>query len=229
MKFLSLIVCLFFASVVIGQENVSTNEAEKLLTNSEVQLLDVRTPEEFQKGYIPNALQANWLDKKEFQRRVESVDKNKPVLVYCATGGRSSQAAKWLTENGFVNVYNLEGGFTRWKQENKAVSAFGDTSQMSLQSYDSLINNAKNKIVLVDFGAEWCAPCRKMKPVLEQLKKDVADEFSLVKIDGGVQTKVMNQLGVQNLPTFIVYKNGKEVWREEGIVELNELKAQVSK
>jgi len=82
--------------------------------------------------------------------------------------------------------------------------------------------------VLVDFGAEWCPPCRKMQPVLDALQNEMKDKFKIVKVDGGINTAVMQQLDVSTLPTFIVYKNGKEVWRKQGIVEKNELKKQLS-
>lgn len=228
MKIIALFASLFISAFVFAQKNISPSEAEKLLQDTTIQLLDVRTSGEFQSGYIPNALHADWLDKQEFKRRTEALDKNKPLLVYCASGGRSSQAAKWFEENGFKNVYNLEGGITEWKQENMPVKDAANVKQMDMKGYQSLIDNAKNEIVLVDFGAEWCPPCKKMEPVLQQLQKDFGDKFSLIKVDGGIHTNLMKQLNAQHLPTFILYKSGKEVWRKEGIVTQEEFKQQLS-
>ena len=229
MKIIALFASLFVSIFVFAQENISPSEAEKLLQDTTIQLLDVRTPGEFQSGYIPHALHADWLDKQEFKRRTESLDKNKPLLVYCASGGRSSQAAKWFEENGFKNVYNLDGGITAWKQENRAIKDAANVEQMDMKTYQSLIADAKSEMVLVDFGAECCPPCRKMEPVLQQLQKDIPNEFTLIKIDGGVNTSLMKQVNAQNLPSFILYKNGKEVWRKEGVVAQDELKEQLSK
>ena len=86
-----------------------------------------------------------------------------------------------------------------------------------------------NLPVLIDVTAEWCPPCRKMEPVLKDLQGELKDKFKLVKVDGGVNSNVMQQQHVAALPTFIVYKNGKEVWRKQGIVEKSELIAQLSK
>jgi thioredoxin-like negative regulator of GroEL len=80
----------------------------------------------------------------------------------------------------------------------------------------------KNETILVDFGATWCPPCKKMEPVLATLQQKAAGKYNLVKIDGGVHLTIMQQLKVEALPTFIIYKNGKEVWRKQGIVNLEE-------
>ena len=82
--------------------------------------------------------------------------------------------------------------------------------------------------VLGEFGEEWCSPCIKMGPVLYQLQKDMKDQFSLLKVDGGIDIDVMKAMKVDALPTFIIYRNGKELWRKQGVVELTELKQKIS-
>jgi rhodanese-related sulfurtransferase len=79
--------------------------------------LDVRTAGEYQSGHFKNSLQADWLNKEQFTDRIKYLDKNKPLLVYCASGVRSGAAAKWLLENGFTDVQNLKGGWFHgsWK------------------------------------------------------------------------------------------------------------------
>jgi thioredoxin-like negative regulator of GroEL len=75
---------------------------------------------------------------------------------------------------------------------------------------------------LVDFGAEWCPPCRKMEPILQSFAKDNADKVSLLKMDGGLETELMKMLKVEALPTFILYKDGKEIKRKQGLVSRDE-------
>jgi rhodanese-related sulfurtransferase len=189
-----------------------------------VQLLDVRTSEEYQAGHIRNALLANWMDQNEFTDRVKYLDKDKPVLVYCASGGRSSKAAEWLSSNGFTHVENLTGGFTEWKLENKPVEAASNVPQMTIDEYYGALKT--DQPVLVDFGAVWCPPCKKMQPVIDALQAE--NKFKLVKVDG-MNTALMQQLDVTALPAFIVYKNGKETWRKQGIVEKDELTKELGK
>ena len=91
---------------------------------------------------------------------------------------------------------------------------------MTMQEFTALIPN--DKVVLVDFSAVWCPPCKKMEPVLEQLQKEQGSKFTFVKIDGGEQTSICKELNVEGFPTFIIYKQGKQVWKKSGIVEISE-------
>ncbi len=77
-------------------------------------LLDVRTPEEFQKGHLERAVNINWYDT-DFAEQVKSLDKDKPIYVYCKLGGRSEAASKVLDSLGFKNVVDLTGGYDAFK------------------------------------------------------------------------------------------------------------------
>lgn len=88
----------------------------KAQMGAEVQLVDVRTPEEYAAGHIGEALNYN-VNGADFKKQVESLDKSKPVLVYCKMGGRSARAAKMLEEMGFTTIYDLEGGYTDWAKQ----------------------------------------------------------------------------------------------------------------
>jgi thioredoxin len=190
--------------------------------SADKQLLDVRTSGEYSNGHISNALQADWNNKEEFKDRVQYLDKNKPVLIYCQVGGRSAAAAKYLRENGFKDVEELQGGMISWKQANKPVAGAANVAEMTTDEYTAKVN--VRKTVLVDFGAEWCPPCKKMEPVVSDLQKELKGKFELVKIDGGANTSLMKSMGIDKIPVFIVYKNGKEVWRQQGVVEKEALK-----
>lgn len=80
---------------------------------ADVTVLDVRTPQEWEQGVIEGAVMIDYY-KDDFADKVNQLDKNKPVYVYCAKGGRSSDAAEMMVEAGFSKVYNLDGGITAW-------------------------------------------------------------------------------------------------------------------
>jgi rhodanese-related sulfurtransferase len=204
---------------------LSPSEFEKQISQAGIQVLDVRTSEEYVSGHIKNALQADWLKREEFKDRVQYLDKTKPIYVYCGSGVRSSAAAKWLSSNGFQHVSELESGFIAWKKNNKPIESEIEVTQLSMAEYHSLLDTSSP--VLIDFGAKWCPPCKKMEPVLEQLQKDLSTKFILIKVDAGVHTKIMQQLQVEKLPTFILYKNARETWRKEGLVSLEEFKSNI--
>jgi rhodanese-related sulfurtransferase len=94
--------------------NISSDEAKKLIDNKEVVVLDVRTPEEYQDGHIPNAL---LVPLQELENKLNDLDKTEPYLVVCRSGNRSTQASEILTSNSFTNIYNMTGGMNSWVYE----------------------------------------------------------------------------------------------------------------
>jgi rhodanese-related sulfurtransferase len=207
------------------KENLHADDFEKGVAKGEVQILDVRTQPEYNSGHLKNAFLADWNNKKVFQERVAHLDKSKPVYTYCLVGGRSSAAADWLIANGFKEVYNLEGGIQAWKKSDKPVEGIQKVKQISLNDFRKSI--PAEKTVLVDVGAKWCPPCKKMEPVIEALKQSHGNAFTLITVDGGEQENLAKELNAESFPTFIVYKNGKEVWRKSGIATKEELAQQV--
>ena len=104
-----------------AQTKLSPDDFEKLLkTDKTVQLIDVRTPQEIDNGYIEKAVNINIADA-DFEVKLMHLDKSKPVAVYCGVGGRSGKAATILTKLGFTKIYDLQGGMTAWKSQNKPI------------------------------------------------------------------------------------------------------------
>jgi rhodanese-related sulfurtransferase len=100
-----------------SSRKIGPDKFEKGIAKPGIQILDVRTSGEYNNGHIKNSLLADWTNREQFNDRIQYVDKNKPVYVYCAVGGRSSAAAAWMRQNGFTNVLELNGGFNDWKKE----------------------------------------------------------------------------------------------------------------
>lgn len=218
-----------------GQTDTSTKsnsnrigpvDFEKAISSGNVQILDVRTSNEYNSGHIKNALQADWTNSTQFTDRIQYVEKDKPVYIYCLVGGRSASAADWMRKNGFKNVVELQGGINAWKKAERPLEGSSNETQMTMEQYLSTI--PANKITLVDFGATWCPPCVKMAPVINELQNNKALDFLLVKIDAGIHINLMKALNIEPIPLFIIYKNGKEVWRKEGIVSREEFLAQLN-
>lgn len=124
MKFKSIItficVLLLFSCDAQNSKNIKTVEvaafAKEIKATQKPQILDVRTPEEFNQGHIDNAMNIDWLGN-HFIQDAEKLNKDKAVYVYCRSGKRSLQASEKLAEMGFKNIYNLDGGYQKWTSE----------------------------------------------------------------------------------------------------------------
>lgn len=88
-------------------------------------------------------------------------------------------------------------------------------------TFKELVN--QDKLVLVDFFATWCGPCKTMSPILAELKNRVGDLVSIVKIDVDKNPKVAAANQVQGVPMLVLYKNGLVVWKQSGVMMVNEL------
>ena len=111
---------LFITQISFAQnkiaKDVSVKEFSKLISAGKGTLLDVRTPGEIAKGSIKGSVKLDFFDD-NFESKLDQLDKTKPVYVYCAAGGRSSDAMDMMKKKGFVEVYNLLGGYNAWVKE----------------------------------------------------------------------------------------------------------------
>jgi len=188
-------------------------------------LLDVRTPGEFVKGHLARAVNIDWYGK-DFDRRVAGFDRTRPVFVYCLSGSRSSEAARRLTAAGFRQVYDLSGGIIAWRAAGLPQAATASASRgMTRAQFEQLTGG--DLPVLVDFFAEWCIPCRQMKPYLDELARDRAATLRVERIDADDNQELLRELAIDSLPTLVLYRRGDLVWKKTGFTARDELLARL--
>ena len=218
-------VFLLFISGAAGQVKriLSAADFQEQIQQPGIQLLDVRTSQEYKAGHIKSSLQADWLNQKQFTEQVKHLDKTTALYIYCGSGVRSNDAGRWLRKDGFKEVFELQNGMIAWKKSQYPIESETITKQMTMDEYQSILDSSS--VVLINFGAKWCPPCKKMEPVLEKLQNDLRGQFVLFQIDAGIHADIMRELKVEMLPTFIVYKNARETWRKDGLATLDEIKS----
>ncbi|MDI9338406.1 MAG: thioredoxin domain-containing protein [Alphaproteobacteria bacterium] len=205
-------------SSCLAQNLLPIDFSQKIKADTTAIIIDVRSAAEFSKGHLENAINLEWNDKKLYDFAAK-LDKNQPIFVYCTIGGRSTEASKKLRKEGYNNVYELEGGLIKWRSQN--LPEIHDNKiqpkGMSLQEFNTLINS--DKLVLIDFYAEWCIPCKKMKPYLEEISKDMVEKVTVIRINVDDNQNLCKELQIDALPVLQLYQNKILIWKNIGFIE----------
>lgn len=90
-----------------------------------------------------------------------------------------------------------------------------------MASFNEIIQS--NSLVLIDFSAGWCGPCQMLAPIFKEVKDEMGDQLTIIKIDVDKNQAVAAKFQVQGVPTLILYKNGTQVWRQSGLQQKHEL------
>ncbi len=90
-----------------------------------------------------------------------------------------------------------------------------------MSTFSEIVN--KEQPVLVDFFATWCGPCQTLAPILKQVKDELGDSVSVIKIDVDKNQAIAAQFQVRGVPTLLLFKNGQQVWRQSGVLSKNDL------
>lgn len=228
-----IILTLMFLNDLSAQapQHINAIKFKELTAQSGVIIIDVRTPQEFSRGHIKGSTLINIADP-EFPTRINLVQKDKTILLYCLTGSRSYAAANYMSSLGFKSIYNLQHGTMDWtrqgfllEQSTQPVAAAGKT--YTPQTFGNLLK--ENKVVLVDFHAVWCAPCKQMSPVIDKIAVDFKGKAKVEKIDVEANKSITTTYQVQSVPGFVIFKDGKKVWTHTGIITYNDLSLALKK
>jgi thioredoxin 1 len=196
---------------------LSANEFQQMLQKtSQVQLIDVRTPEEFAVGYIDKAVNID-INGDSFESKLSRYDVEKPLFIYCLGGGRSHEASEIAKKMGFKEIYDLKGGIMAWNNKELPLTIDKEKQTSTTTAAPESVNTndelkqliANHEIVLIDYHATWCGPCKAMKPAIEKLKQEYADKVLIYQIDVDHAPELVKSQAIEGVPTLQLYKNGQ--------------------
>jgi thioredoxin len=228
--FTSFVVFMLSCSSKEGLQNLEAIAFQKAI-NSEArkQILDVRSAEEFQNGHIEGAVNAD-INSPSFQQTASTLEKEKTVFVYCLSGARSASAAGQLKEMGFTKIVNLTGGMLAWQSSDLPISTSQSTNIYSGLTDVSFAAKIKGKpMVIIDYNATWCGPCKQLSPILKEWVKAQKGAVELIEIDVDENQELAKSKKIEAIPYLEMYKNGAKTWSSVGLIGKVELDKSLGK
>lgn len=219
-----LLFLLFFSILQSKAQVLEVESFEKSLSSTQnAILLDVRTSGEFGGGHLPKALNIDFRAP-DFTTLIKKLPKDKPVFVYCLSGGRSAQAAELLRKDGF-QVTELKGGYLKWTTKLKPLEGVPDVPHDQAWDLKAFEKQVSSEVaVVVDFYAKWCAPCLKMMPIVDKLTNDFKGKVMVLKVEADGNQAILGQFGIDEIPSFLVFRKGKLIQKTSGFREEPQLK-----
>ncbi len=211
----------FHSCVTVQNRNdnsLTATQFGKNVSKDGAVIIDVRTPEEFSQGHLKNAVNIN-LNDEGFDDQISRLDKTQPVYVYCLSGSRSDEAAEKMRSGGFIKVYEMEGGLLEWRSAGLPEEKVNRKTPggMSRQDFEELL--VSDKMVLVDFYAPWCGPCRKMSPFLKEIEGEKSESVKIVKINIDDHPDLTRSLKISSIPVLHLYKSKDLIWSTVGYID----------
>jgi thioredoxin len=213
-------------------EHVSAQDFKRLAEAKHGLFVDVRTPGEVARGHIPEATAVDINDSR-FEERLERIQKDRPIFVYCASGARSSAAAELMIRKGFTEVFELAGGIGGWAREGYPIERSdgpppsNPAEAVAPDKFDLTLGTEGR--VLVDFHTPWCTPCRHMAPIIDAVDGAWRGKVKVVRVDVDQSDALATREKVKGVPTLVLYVDGKERWRKSGEVTRDAIEAELAK
>ena len=227
-KTLLLASLLLFAAVSLKAQQATLPfdafETKLAQAGTRAQILDARSEEEYTQNHLKGSVSFSVADQADFAKKTQKLDKNAPVFIYSIGNGRSGQLAKQLRETGFIDVTELPGGLSKWIGSGHEVESTVGPG-LSLAEFQSQVKSPK--LVLVDFGSRYCGSCKKLAPTVDELEKKHASGLKVIRIEAYENKALIKELGITSLPTLVLYKSDKEVWKKAGVTPKSEIQATI--
>jgi len=215
----------FFACKNNKTGKLNIDAFNQIASNNNAQIIDLRPQAEFDSGHIVNA--ASFVpNSPELDAYTDMLYKDVPVCIIGGSPEDNTKLIEKLKSKGFKNINELNGGMLAWINAKLPIQKTlpkkiypNDTI-----SFDDAING--DKLVMVDFNATWCKPCKMMQPSIDRVHDERSDEVIVYSIDVDQFPQYNEKYQIKSIPLVMLFKNGKTLHRSEGLLEeskINEL------
>ncbi|WP_316816607.1 thioredoxin domain-containing protein [Pedobacter nyackensis] len=195
--------------------------SKKIAEQKNPQILDARSAEEFDQVHLKGAINVN-PSVKGFEQIFNQLEKDQPVFIYSIQSGRSSGIGQLLRQEGFREIYVLSPGIASWiGSGNEVVVRENHKSRVTPADFKGILTS-KN-LVLVDYGSNYCPPCKKVIPVLDSLTNTPGNKVKTFVLEIDANPEIIKAYQITTIPTLILYRDGKPVWKKTGVPSLTEI------
>lgn len=216
-RFVLLVIVIMSACSNANTSMIEAEDFHALMVNEKPQVLDCRSLKSYDQGHIPGAVHID-VNQTTSKATIDALYKDVPVYFY----GEPSACDKLkntLMQQGIKQVIQIAGGYEQWLSARYEVSS---TPVVKLYANDT-IPFAKaikgDKLVLVDFNATWCKPCRMMQPSIDKIREQRPDDVIVYSIDIDKEPEYNALYQISNIPLVLMFKQGKQLHRSEGYLE----------
>ncbi len=193
--------------------NITVEEAKQMMDgNQSIVTLDVRILAEYKLGHIDGSKLIPLL---ELEERINAVDGNSAVIVYCGSGVKSEKASKILLDHGFDKVYNIRGGLNAWQNAGFFVVS-GSTANQITPSNDSLSSEIEDilssgKPVFLFLYVDWCHFCQQQIPIIDELEQEYNGKITFIRVNCEMHPDAMTDLEARGYPSmFLILRKGDD-------------------
>jgi thioredoxin len=220
---------LYGLTCLAQENNLTVKEFADLLEKAEhPQIIDARSPGEFARNRIKGAINIQVTDSLDIETAVRKLNPDAPVFTYSINSGRGEILAARLRKAGLKEVYALPGGLAGWIGSGYPLeSSIANSSALTGGQFRQIVESGK--WVLADFGSSYCGGCRRLIPVLDALKEEYPETLKIVKIELDENPEIIREQKIETLPTLVLFKQGKPVWKHKGFIDVTELSQTIGK
>lgn len=222
MKKISLIVvlALTLACNQADQTAITANEFKTEIEKGGVQVVDLRSESVYKKNHIPGALSVSGNTAEVIAKETYA---DMPLYLYNENGEGIDELVSNLRKGGFKKVYGLKEGISAWNKQGFKVEELKIFENDTIPFTKAILGS---KLVMVDFNAEWCRPCKMLDPIVKKLRETRAKDAIVYSIDTDKNPDLAQQYKAESIPLLVFLKNGQEIGRSVGLIsesKLNEL------